>query len=65
MGDPFSVAGSAVEVISLGLQVCQGLALYINKYKSADKEIRNFECKVEGLEVFLPYFWWLSLRRHA
>jgi hypothetical protein len=53
MGDPFSVAGSAVGVISLGLQVCQGLASYINKYKSADKEMRDFKCRIEGLESIL------------
>lgn len=53
MGDPFSVTGSAVGVISLGLQVCQGLASYINKYKSADKEIPDLKCKVEGLDLIL------------
>jgi hypothetical protein len=53
MGDPFSVAGSAVGVVSLGLQVCQGLVSYINKYKSADKEVKNIKCKVEGLNLIL------------
>lgn len=53
MGDPFSVAGSAVGVVSLGLQVCQGLASYIDKYKSADKEVKNCKCKVEGLNLIL------------
>lgn len=53
MGDPFSVAGSAVGVVSLGLQVCQGLASYINKYRSADKEVRNCKCKVDGLNLIL------------
>lgn len=53
MGDPFSVAGSAVGVISLGLQACHGLASYINKYKSADKEMRDVKCRVEGLESIL------------
>jgi hypothetical protein len=53
MGDPFSVAGSAVGVISLGIQVCQSLASYINKYKSADKELKDCKCKVEGLSLIL------------
>ncbi|GLI75175.1 hypothetical protein PoHVEF18_003428 [Penicillium ochrochloron] len=53
MGDPFSVAGSAVGVVSLGLQVCQGLASYIDKYKSADKEVKSCKCKVEGLNLIL------------
>lgn len=53
MGDPLSVAGSALWVISLGLQACQGLALYINKYQCAVKEINDFKCKVEGLGLIL------------
>lgn len=53
MGHPFSVAGSAVGVVSLGLQVCQGPASYIDKYKSADKEVNNIKCKVEGLNLIL------------
>ncbi|KAF3395698.1 hypothetical protein F1880_006691 [Penicillium rolfsii] len=53
MGDPFSVAGSAVGVISLGLQVCQGLASYIDKYRCADEEVKSCKCKIEGLSLIL------------
>jgi hypothetical protein len=41
MGDPFSVAGSAVGVISLGLTVCQGLLTYYGQFKAYDEEIRD------------------------
>lgn len=37
MADPFSVAGSAVGVASLGILICQGLVIYIGDVKD-DKE---------------------------
>ena len=41
MGDPFSVAGSAVGVISLGLAICQSLISYYGSWKAYDDEIKS------------------------
>jgi len=39
MSDPFSVTGSAVGVISLGLTVCQGLISYYEAWNSQEQEV--------------------------
>ena len=49
MGDPFSVAASAVSVVSLGIQVCQGLLSYYSDYKSYDDDVSSLCRKVEDL----------------
>lgn len=49
MGDPFSIPGAAVGVISLGLTVCQGLVAYYGPYKSFHEEIDNTLCRANGL----------------
>ncbi|KAF5252645.1 hypothetical protein FANTH_2540 [Fusarium anthophilum] len=41
MSDPLSVAGSAVGIISLGIQVCQGLISYLQSFKGQDQEIQD------------------------
>ena len=41
MGDAFGVAGSAVGVISLGIQVCQGLLVYYDSWKGCHQDIEN------------------------
>ena len=53
MSDPFSVAGSAVGVISLGISVCQGLVTYCSQYKSFNDGISNMIRKVQGLNDIL------------
>lgn len=40
-------------VISLGLHICQGRVSYIGKYKSTDKEIKDYKSKMEGLQLIL------------
>ncbi|KAJ5144874.1 hypothetical protein N7448_002266 [Penicillium atrosanguineum] len=50
MSDPFSVAGSAVGVISLGLQVCQQLTSYCQAYNSYDEEIKKIGSRSESLQ---------------
>lgn len=52
MGD-FSAAAGAVGVISLGIQVCQGLVLYCNAWKSHDKDIDDAAEKIGGLRLTL------------
>lgn len=41
MSDALSVVGSAVGIISLGIQVCQGLVSYLQSFKSQDQEIQD------------------------
>lgn len=53
MADPFSVAGSAVGVISLGLNICQSLISYYGSWKAYDDEIKNLIYKAEGLKSTL------------
>lgn len=50
MSDTFSVAGSAVGVISLGLQVCQQVASYCQAYKSYDEDIKKIGSRAESLQ---------------
>lgn len=58
MSDPFSVTGSAVGVVSLGLTVCQGLVKYYAAYKGQDEEVDQAVEKVSRLmdllEVLQP-----------
>ena len=53
MADPFSVAASAVSVVSLGIQVCQGLLSYYSDYKSYDDDVSSLCRKVEDLRSTL------------
>ena len=53
MADPFSVAASAVSVVSLGIQVCQGLLTYYGDYKSYDDTVGSLCRKIEGLRSTL------------
>ncbi|KAI8686621.1 hypothetical protein NCS56_00322400 [Fusarium sp. Ph1] len=39
MGDPLSVAGSAVGIISLGIQVCQGLVQYADAVRGQQRDV--------------------------
>jgi hypothetical protein len=53
MADPFSIIGSAVGVVSLGLTVCQGLISYYGPWTAYDKEISCLAQKAEGLKTTL------------
>lgn len=53
MADPFSVAGTAVGIISLGVQVCQSLISYYDKWKSFDDDIVQIQDKLNGLKQTL------------
>lgn len=53
MGDPFSATASAAGVISLGLQICQGLASYVWQCKSSSKEIKDLKSEIVGLDDLL------------
>src|SRR6266511_2160973 len=49
MADPFSVAGSAVGVISLGISVCQGLLQYYASWRDYGDDIVATMRLLEGL----------------
>jgi len=53
MSDPFSVASSAVGIISLGLQVTQGVVTYYSQFKAFDGDIAEISCKADGLHGIL------------
>jgi hypothetical protein len=53
MGDPFSVAGTAVGITSLGIQTCQILHRYYSQFKDFDADIRGVLRQVEGLQGIL------------
>jgi 5-bromo-4-chloroindolyl phosphate hydrolysis protein len=53
MGDPFSVAGRAVGVISFGLSVCQGLITYYGQYKSFHKDIHEATPHLDNMDCIL------------
>lgn len=49
MADPIGALGTAVGVISLGIQVCQGLISYYSAYKGRNSKIDNVCDKINGL----------------
>ena len=53
MGDPFSVAGSAVGVISLAITTCQGVISYYNSWDIQDQSISDAKEKTERLRSSL------------
>jgi hypothetical protein len=53
MSEPFSVASSAVGIVSLGLQVTQGLVTYYSQFKAFDSDIAEISRKADGLHGIL------------
>jgi hypothetical protein len=53
MSDPFSVAGTAVGITSLGIQTCQILYRYYSDAKGFRSDIDNVLRQVEGLQGIL------------
>jgi ABC-type transporter Mla subunit MlaD len=53
MSDPFSVAGGAVGVISLGLQVCSKIVSYTQAVRGQTDDIRNLASKAENIRSSL------------
>lgn len=50
MADPFSIAGSSVGIVSLGLTVCQGLVKYWSQWKSRESDVDAAIDQVQKLE---------------
>jgi hypothetical protein len=53
MTDPFSVAGSAVGIVSLGLTVCKELISYVGHVKDRDLEVELISGRMEKLTEYL------------
>lgn len=53
MNDPFSIAGSAVGVVSLGLFVCQELHSFISDVKTAADKAEDIRASLASLENHL------------
>jgi DNA polymerase III epsilon subunit-like protein len=53
MGDPFSVAGTAVGITSLGIRTFQILYTYYSQYKGFHSDIDNVLRQVKGLQGIL------------
>ncbi|TGO25485.1 hypothetical protein BPAE_0079g00320 [Botrytis paeoniae] len=53
MSDPFSAASGAVRMISLGIQVSQGLVKYCSQVKNFTSEIATFKAKAESVDGIL------------
>lgn len=51
MSDPISVTGTAVGVVSLGLQVCGEIVSYCQAWRGFDKDIQTFSQKADGLRI--------------
>ena len=50
MADPLSVVGTAAGIVSLGLQVSQGLIEYYNQWKHFDADVNAMYASVEQLD---------------
>ena len=53
MADPLSITGVAVGLVSLGLEVCQGLTEYYESWKTHDDDIRRALEKIDSLSSTL------------
>jgi hypothetical protein len=59
MSDPISVTGTAVGVVSLGLQVCGEIVSYCQAWRGFDRDIQNFSQKADGLRIPLQVLYGL------
>jgi ankyrin repeat domain-containing protein 50 len=53
MSDPLTIAVSVVGIVSLGIQVCQGLVSYYGSWKDGRQDISRTLRSVEGLQATL------------
>ncbi|KAF7519774.1 hypothetical protein PCG10_009817 [Penicillium crustosum] len=51
MSDPLSVAGTAVGIISLGLQVCGKIVSFCQAWRGFNEDIQNIGQKADGLRM--------------
>jgi hypothetical protein len=65
MADPFSVTGSAVGVISLGLTVCHGLLAYYGQFKAFHEQIDEVTDRMATLESILKTLQHVLVNSHV
>lgn len=65
MADPFSVVGSAVGVVSLGIEVCKGLVWYIDNAKNAKDRISQLSDQTDRLTCLLELLESVLEKTHA
>ncbi|KAL9120795.1 MAG: hypothetical protein Q9187_002651 [Circinaria calcarea] len=53
MSDPLTIAGGTVGVISLSIQVCQGLVSYYDSWKSYEETLSHNDIRLDQLEMSL------------
>jgi hypothetical protein len=53
MADPLSIAGSAVGIVSIGLQVTSDFLRYLSSFKNQAKELSAVNNKLSGLQSSL------------
>ena len=49
MADPLSITGTAIGIISLGVQACQGIIQYYNQWKDFDKDVASMYASIDQL----------------
>jgi hypothetical protein len=65
MGDPFSVAGSVVGIISLGIQISENLCTHYNSVKDVTKATRQITDRLKKLNnIFVSLKDAIELRNH-
>lgn len=50
MGDPLSIPAGVVGMISLGIQICQGLHTYCSAVKERTRDLENVSAQIKSLE---------------
>lgn len=55
MADPFSIAGSAVGVVSLGIKCCEDLVSFIGHVRGGDDEFSKISSRMEDLANTLEH----------
>lgn len=51
MSDPLSIAGTAAGLVSLGIQVCQGLVFYIDGVKGRQADLRAISSETKNMQL--------------
>lgn len=49
MTDPLSLTGTAIGIVSLGLQVCQGIAQYYSQWKDFDRDVAAMYTSIDQM----------------
>lgn len=64
MSDPLSVAGSAVGIVSIGLQVCKNIVSYCEAWRGYNEDIQRIASKARELQLPLQQLHYLIADPH-